>query len=183
MKRALILRLGLVILLALLVSPGCHKKAKYTGDSSTPAAQPTGGGAPATPGGGGGSLVSPGAGGAVMQVRSAFERQRAAQELHQLALFYQGYEVDHDGQPPANLEQLLGHIRNEHPKLVDGLKKGWYVVYWNVRPNNLPAGAANTILAYDEDAPKKGGWVVMADYSQARMMTPQEFAAAPKAGP
>jgi hypothetical protein len=116
-----------------------------------------------------------------MAVRGAVERMRAANELSQLALYYQQYETGNN-QPPANLEQLLGLIGNDHPKLVDGLKKGWYVVFWNVRPSNLPAGASNTILAYDEDTPKKGGWVIMADYSKARMMDAQEFAAAPKAG-
>jgi hypothetical protein len=189
------MRYALCILIAAALLAGGCRKSKQQAQATAPAtpAPGAGGGAGAVAGvdmpqaaqpaprpGGGGREVSGGGGGAVMAVRKAVDREKAANDLKQIALFYQQFAQE-NGHPPANLQEFLGYMQRDAGKIAQALKDGWYVVYWNVRIDQLPSGASNTVLAYEKEVPKEGGWVQMADTS-GRRMTAQEFAAAPKAG-
>jgi hypothetical protein len=55
------------------------------------------------------------------------------------------------------------------------VEKGDYVVVWGV----ATGGSPETVLAYEKDAPKKGGMVLMADGS-VKIMTTDELQAALK---
>lgn len=185
MTPARTLRLGVLLLLATVLSVGCRKMTGQQAQAPTNTASPTQKGPapkppvnpPPRPGGGGGV---PGGGGGVMAVRTAAERQRAANDLKQIGLFYKQYELE-NSRPPANQQEFISYIQRDGRKIADEINKGIYLVYWNVGPNSLPAGASNTVLAYDVDVPMQGGWVVMADGSQRRV-TAQEFASIAKPG-
>lgn len=64
---------------------------------------------------------------------------------------------------------------------VNAIKNGEVVVYWGVAPTPGDAAAAgeNEIIAYKADVPEKGGYVLLKDMN-VKIMTPEEFKAAPK---
>jgi hypothetical protein len=61
-----------------------------------------------------------------------------------------------------------------YPGAVHSLKQGKYVVVWGVKDKD-----SGTVLAYEKDAPTKGGAVLMAD-GTVREMTADELKAAKK---
>ena len=62
----------------------------------------------------------------------------------------------------------------------NAIKKGEVVVYWGVAPTPGDAGSgAPEVLAYKADVPEKGGYVLLKDMT-TKVMTPEEFRAAPK---
>jgi hypothetical protein len=187
------MRYALYVLIAAAVLAGGCRKPKQQAQATAPVAPAPGAGggaagvagvdvppAPAPRPGGGGREVSGGGGGAVMAVRKAVDREKAANDLHNIGLFYQQF-ADANGKPPANLQDFLGYIQRDSREIAQRLQDGWYVIYWNVNFANLPDGTSNTILAYEKETPTTGGMVVMADQS-TRRMTAQEFAATAKAG-
>jgi D-Tyr-tRNAtyr deacylase len=107
------------------------------------------------------------------------DRQKATNSLKQLVLGYFNHS-DALGKPPAKPSDLLVYTEN-NAALIKDVEDGVYVVFMNVRLNNLPNGASNTILGYYHDVPQKGGMVMFADGS-VRQMNVAEFEAAPKAG-
>jgi hypothetical protein len=115
-----------------------------------------------------------------MGVRKTAERPRASNELRQIAIFYAQY-CDDTGRPPASMQDFLGYLQRDASQEAKCIEEGIYLVYWNANLNNLPAGRSATILAYTRDTPIEGGLAAMADGSVQRI-TPQQFAAAAKAG-
>ena len=107
----------------------------------------------------------------------AAQRMVAAAELKQLGLFYQTAALA--GQPPKNLDEL--DIKVEAPKLYQAIVDKRIIVYWKADPNHAPAGASNTVLAYDADVLIKKSAVLMLDGS-VTSMEPDEFNKAPKGG-
>lgn len=76
--------------------------------------------------------------------------------------------------PPAKVQEIEPYSRAEtfvYPSVL----RGDVVVLWGA---NIGAGSA--ILAYEKDAPAKGGWVLLQDRSM-KQMSAEEFKAAPKA--
>jgi hypothetical protein len=120
---------------------------------------------PAPPGGGATSAGLP--------------RQTKMNDLKELGVAFHSH-VSTNNRGPAKLEDLAPFYNND-AKMTERLKEGIYVFYWNVNPTSLTQGTSNTVLAYEADAPSKGGAVLMADGSVKRM-TAEEFQAAPKAG-
>jgi hypothetical protein len=170
-----------LIVLAPVGTSGCRKtkQAAQTVPATTVPAPPRTV-TPAPPAPPAGGTVIPGGGGGVMAGRNLAEKQRAGNDLRQIAQVYIQYELDM-GRPPANAQEFINYIQRDAAKIARAIQDGWYIVYWNVRPSQLPSGSSNTVLAYDTDTPSQGGWVAMAD-GTAKRMTAQEFAAAPKAG-
>jgi hypothetical protein len=105
------------------------------------------------------------------------QRMVSEADLKQLGLFYQNAAVA--GQPPASLDEL--DIKLQAPKLYQAVADKRIIVHWKANPNNAPAGAANTVLAYDADVLTKKSAVLMLD-GTVTVMEPDEFAKAPKAG-
>jgi len=103
-------------------------------------------------------------------------RERIAQQLRTEI----GQSYLFSDAPPKKLDDIRSTLS---PETTDRIKSSYYVVYWGVDTSRLPAGASNTILAYENaDSPSPGSYVLMADGS-VRRMTDDEFYAAPKAGP
>lgn len=76
-------------------------------------------------------------------------------------------------------------MENAVPSGLTPIVSGEVVVYWGAELTGLgeePSGPeSDTVLAYEKDVPTKGGQVLMLD-RRIQTMTPEEFAAAPKAG-
>ena len=107
------------------------------------------------------------------------DRTRIQNDLKQIGLAYHNF-FDTNRKGPAKAEDLGPFLEND-ARLLGLLKTETIVFYWNVGLLQMPQGTSNTVLAYDWEAPTKGGMALMGDGSVKRM-TPQEFQAAPKAG-
>jgi hypothetical protein len=99
-------------------------------------------------------------------------------QLKMLGLAYHNF-VDASKKPPAKMEELAPYLEKD-AKLTDALTQGRCVVIWKSTFQAMKAGAANTILGYEKDAPASGGLVLMAD-GNVRTMTADEFKKAPRA--
>jgi hypothetical protein len=105
-------------------------------------------------------------------------RETQESELKQIGKYYRDFAAA--GRPPAKAEDLAD-LKKQELKLWQKVKVGIYVLMWNADVNDAPAGAANTILGHEKEAPTRGGAVLMLDGS-TKTMTAQEFQAAAKAG-
>ena len=80
---------------------------------------------------------------------------------------------------PDNLKPF---IENSGSGAYEKLKAGEYVFIYNVGLKEMPMGLGNTILGYHRDVPVEGGPVLFGDGS-VRILSVQEFRAAPQAAP
>jgi hypothetical protein len=97
-------------------------------------------------------------------LRKFISRQGVHNEIRQLGLFYQQYNLNY-GRPPANLEALESYMGQDDPKLIKAIKEGYYTVVWNIR--NL---SSNVVLAYETEQDDNGlRFVVMGDASVTKM--------------
>ena len=108
----------------------------------------------------------------------AVGRETVMQDLRQIGIYYR-LEVDTAGQGPAKLEDWR-ELKKDLPKLYQAIEEGRFVVIWNTSPGLMSEGPSRTVLAYEKDAPTKGGVVLLGDGS-VRQMSVAEFQAAPKA--
>jgi hypothetical protein len=93
------------------------------------------------------------------------------QEIHEM---YQ-LAAKRQQKPPHQLSDLTKKdFEVIYPSAVRGLKQGKYVVVWDVQGEQ-----SGTVLAYEKDAPAKGGAVLMAD-GTVKDMTAEELKAAQK---
>lgn len=106
--------------------------------------------------------------------------RKTMNDLKVLGVAYHNY-CDANVHGPASEKDLAPFYEND-ARLSEALRTGKYVFLWNVGARDIVAdsGLPSTVLAYEADAPTKGGYVLMADAS-VRSMTPEEFQAAPKA--
>jgi hypothetical protein len=63
-----------------------------------------------------------------------------------------------------------------------GVQKGDLIVVWNAGKEDDAALSSTRVLAYEKKTPKEGGEVLMQD-GTIKVMTAEEFQAAPKAAP
>jgi hypothetical protein len=108
----------------------------------------------------------------------AVGRAQILNDFKQLGLLYHT-TLDTSGKPPANLADWKD-LKKEFPKGYKAIEEGRYVFYFNVSLKDMKAGTSNTVLAYEKDAPTRGGVVLMGDGS-VKTLTADEFAKAPKA--
>lgn len=103
--------------------------------------------------------------------------------LGEVAELYRTY-VTVAKKPPKSMADLRT-IENVAPSGLTPLETGEVIVFWNAELTSLgeePTGPeSDKILAYEKDVPQKGGQVLMLD-RRIKSMTPEQFAAAPKAG-
>jgi hypothetical protein len=92
-----------------------------------------------------------------------------------LAEIYECYSmhIKSNQRPPKQLSDLKGY-RGINPAGIDALEKGDYIAVWGVNEKD-----PKTVLAYEKDAPKQGGAVLMAD-GTIKTMTADELQAAIK---
>jgi hypothetical protein len=96
-------------------------------------------------------------------------------DLNEILGMYRMYLKSHGQQPPQKLSDLM-QARGIHGNVMQALKQGKYVVVWGVKDHN-----ADTMLAYEKDAPAKGGWAVMAD-GKIKRLDASAFQNVPKPG-
>jgi hypothetical protein len=80
-------------------------------------------------------------------------------DLDALYDLYRMY-VKHHQKPPGKLADLTGKDYEPiYPNAVRGLRDGQYVVVWGTKPGK----GGKAVLAYEKDAPKSGGVVLLAN--------------------
>lgn len=88
------------------------------------------------------------------------------------------------GLPPQRMEDLRTALSETAAgrSAYDRLILGEIIFFYGVSFTEMQrqAGASATVLAYERQVPKDGGWVLMGD-TGVKKMTPKEFAEAPKA--
>ena len=100
---------------------------------------------------------------------------RGEVELKEIQDIYQLFIKNHQ-RPPTQMSDLASRqYEGIYPGAVHSLKQGKYVVVWGVKDKD-----SGTVLAYEKDAPTKGGPVVMAD-GTVKTMTAEQLQAALKA--
>jgi hypothetical protein len=92
-------------------------------------------------------------------------------QIHQL---YEHYIKNHQKAPSQMSDLAKPQYEGIYPVAVAALKQGKFVIVWGV--NSKDSG---TVLAYEKDAPTKGGAVLMADGS-VKDMTAEQLKAAQK---
>jgi hypothetical protein len=89
-----------------------------------------------------------------------------------------------NARPPERPEDLVGRFSEtpEGKAAFDRLLIGDIVFLFGVSQTDMQrqAGTSVTVLAFERQVPKEGGWVLMGD-TGVRRMTPREFEEAPKA--
>jgi hypothetical protein len=73
----------------------------------------------------------------------------------------------------------IARYENAGPTAFNKIQKGQIVVLWGANPQTE---ASDHVLAYEQQTPQSGGFVLMQDGTTVKKMTPGEFQAAPKAG-
>jgi hypothetical protein len=100
------------------------------------------------------------------------EKAQENRELNDIFACYMHYARNHE-QPPRQLSQLNAY-KQGHPGGIAALTAGKYKVAWGVKDRD-----AETVLAYEKDAPTQGGAVLMAD-GTVKQMSAEQFQAVSK---
>jgi hypothetical protein len=152
--------LGLSLLLFL---PGCHNKPTPTGSASPSADAPAKADA---------ARSQPARAEPTVKDKQDTVVLNPSKDFRHLGLYLQNHAKD--GRTPSNLDDLAD-MKRDLPHVYRAIQDGIYVVYWNT-----PLTPGDSIVAYERDAPTKGGVALMADGSVANL-TPEDFRTAPKA--
>lgn len=100
------------------------------------------------------------------------EMQDVQNDLRQLAIFYQVFEVE-AGRPPKTLDELRDSISKAMPALAQQIEEGRYVVELGGK------GESGTrVLAYEKTPDLNGVHLVVLTDGSVSRMTPQELKAA-----
>jgi uncharacterized protein (TIGR03067 family) len=116
---------------------------------------------------------------ALFLVGTARAEEVKADDLMAIGLAYHSYYQDHK-RGPAKGDDLAPHLVgfDDAGKRVLGLlNSGDLVLVYDVGLDQMPEGAAKTVLAYQKGIGKTGGLVLMGD-GRFKKMTPAEFKAA-----
>lgn len=148
-----------VLLVPLLLLPGCKKKPAQAQANTSPAITPD-------------STRPP-----IGNYMPAVGRFVPENDLRQFA---QLYLADATLNPPRSLADMTT-LRRDLPKAYSAFEDGRYVVCWGADPNRAPAGTSRTVLAYEKATPEKGGVVAFLDGS-VRNVSAQEFQTFAKPG-
>jgi hypothetical protein len=161
MKSSDVWRIVLILLLPLPALSGCNKKKAETATPSSPAPE---------------NAKSP-----IGNYLPAVGRAETENDFRQFHGYYLTAALDPTGKPPRSLAEMPPEFRRDMPKTYKRFAEGNYVVFWGADFKNAPAGATNTLLAYEKAVPEKGGVVVFLD-GHIRNVTAQEFQTFAKPG-
>jgi hypothetical protein len=100
-------------------------------------------------------------------------------DLKQIGIAYHSC-LDAAGKPPSNAKHLAPHFENSK-RLLDHLESKRIEFYYGVGLLQMTEGTSNTILAYEKDAPSKGGLCLFGDGS-VKKLSAGEFKNTPRAG-
>jgi hypothetical protein len=151
--------LGIGSVALALVSPSC--KDKEAEATAPPSRQAAGTGRPAEPP----SLAA--------HVIRGKDRQKAQNQLSQIAIFYRLYNTD-KGRSPAELEDFRTYIERDGPAESQALKDGHYVLVLN-----SPLGSRD-VLAYEKGPDINGKHIVAMGDGHIENLTSEELQAALK---
>ena len=102
-------------------------------------------------------------------------REGELKDIHELYAQY----IKNNQRPPQQASDLTGKAGEViSPAGVRALKSGNYEVVWGVDVNSAPSG---TVLAYEKDAPSKGGAGLTTD-NKVRTLSADELKSALKSG-
>jgi hypothetical protein len=115
------------------------------------------------------------------RILSGGDRAKRQNDLRQIGFAYHSYNDATNGKSPAKPEDLAPYFEND-AKLLAALKDKEIIFVFNGPTlTQMTAGASNTIIAYEGQTPKEGGYVLMAD-GTPKMMSADEFNKTPLAG-
>lgn len=107
-------------------------------------------------------------------------------DLKLLGVAYHDY-ISSQGQrkAPQKVEDLLPLLEKANPdfnpkRVIAHLKEKRVHFIYGIRPQDMKDGSATTIVAYEKDAPSKGGVVLFGD-GTATTLTVDQFKKTPKA--
>jgi hypothetical protein len=110
------------------------------------------------------------AGGATAQ--NPVQDKKTANDLKQIVISYHLY-YDANTKAPQKAEDLAPFFENDK-RLLELLKSGQIVFIYGVGILEMTDGTSNTVIAYEKDAPTKGGTVAYGDGS-VKKLTADEF--------
>lgn len=94
-------------------------------------------------------------------------------QLRQIGILYKAYIADH-GRAPAKLDDLKDDLKGD-PGTYQALQDGTLIIAWGAQ------AGGETVLAYEKEGGLQGNRYALMGDGSVRLMTPQEFEAAPKA--
>jgi len=102
----------------------------------------------------------------------------ASKDLKNVAIAMTSYCDDKhkDKKGPSKAEDLAPYLGKDE-RLLERIRSGDIVVLWDVWLFDLfgePGGLGGSVIAYEKDAPTKGGLVVMGDRT-VKKVSPDEF--------
>ncbi len=86
-----------------------------------------------------------------MSIKRVINRPNVYNELTQLVVFYQLYRNDNNNRSPASLEDLKPSIERDMPKLYEGIRDGYYVVFWGIKDLS-----SNVVVAHEKEPDSNG---------------------------
>lgn len=98
--------------------------------------------------------------------RSQAQLQNDLREVGIIHLLY----LDMNAKKPATALADITPFAKDYPQGLEGLRNGTYVMVWN---RSMPADRLK-VLAYEKDAPQRGGWVVFVD-GTVKKVSKEEF--------
>jgi hypothetical protein len=106
-----------------------------------------------------------------------------AAELGKIGFAFAGYE-DGFKKGPASAADLQPFLKDSavEREAWKKLSDGTIVFAWKATSKTMPAGPANTVLAYGRDVPASGGLVLFGS-GEVRTLSAADFASATKATP
>ncbi|MBY0525796.1 MAG: hypothetical protein K2R98_20555 [Gemmataceae bacterium] len=113
--------------------------------------------------------------GALVTMRRMARSMDVQSDMNEIGLAYFSCIAQHKV-APTKLEELQAHLKN-NSGVPERVRDGRLVVVWGVPPRSDPKDLVGVVLAYEKDAPEKGGWVCMGDF-KARHMNAAAFEAA-----
>ena len=104
-----------------------------------------------------------------MSFKRVIQRPNVIDELGQLGLYYHQYRGLYN-RSPAKLDDLQTWLQRDMPKLYQGIKDEYYVVFWGV-----PTPSSNVVLAHEKDADANGFRIVLLGDGSVQRMNETEF--------
>ena len=113
-------------------------------------------------------------------VKQAAERQKRTNDLKMIGIALHSYADSNNGNLPPDQATFAAWAQKMQPEVAPIIQSGKYtIVYARAKLTEIPEGASNVVVAYDNTPDPAGRLVLMGDAS-TRIMPEGEFQTAPK---